>query len=74
MRENDCVDVVSQEMVPEVFRILHLLLSVFFGCICQRVHAHTARDAHNTVIGENQRGFFGAAGQMARFAQPLINF
>lgn len=28
MRENDCVDVVSQEMVHEV---LHLLLSVFFA-------------------------------------------
>lgn len=43
-----------------------------FGCICQRVQAHTGRDAYNTVIGGNQRGFFGAAGEMARFAQPLF--
>lgn len=31
MIENDCVGVVSQEMVPEVFWILPLLLSVFFA-------------------------------------------
>lgn len=69
------IDVVSQEMVPKVLgnRTLIAEYVLCLGCICQHLHAHTGRDANNTVIGGNYRGFFGAAGEIAHFDQPLFS-